>query len=375
MKQERADSPSTVLFLITKATQGGAQRYVYDLATRVGAHGYTPVVAFGTEGRLSKDLAAHAVALYPIPALARNIALLSDIASFIRILRCIRDIAPDVVHLNSSKAAGLGALAARIRRVPRIVFTVHGWPFKEERILPVRFFIYILSWLTALLSHHVIVVSASDKERGERMWFVKNRIQHIPLGREPLTPLPPHDAFRAVFGSATPPRITPDTLRIVSIAELTANKGIAFGIAAIAHLAERGVDCIYVVVGDGEERARLEADARRLGVQERVFFTGYMQDASRFLTGFDVYLLPSIKEGMPYVLMEARMAGVPIVATDALDDIDAAEVHARIVRARDTVATADALQELSRSPRTVAAGTDVYPLEPMIEKTVTLYTA
>src|SRR3989338_2948675 len=122
-----------VLFLITKATWGRAQKYVYDLATNLSKDQFEPIVAFGEYGRLQQLLNETKIETRRIPSLGRDIALVSDISSFFQILNCLWRVRHDVVHLNSSKAAALGALAARILFVPKIVFTVHGWPFKEDR--------------------------------------------------------------------------------------------------------------------------------------------------------------------------------------------------------------------------------------------------
>src|SRR3989338_2833403 len=132
-----------VLYLITKATWGGAQRYVYDLATNLPPGRFEAVVAFGERGRLADMLTQKNIALRPLPSLGRDVVLFSDIASFFQILGLLRRERPDVVHLNSSKAAALGALAARLAGIRKIVFTVHGWPFKEDRRLPLRLGLYL----------------------------------------------------------------------------------------------------------------------------------------------------------------------------------------------------------------------------------------
>src|SRR3989344_6929292 len=122
-----------VMYLITKATWGGAQRYVYDLSTNIPKSEFEPIVAYGTRGKLADELEPAGIATRQLPSLGRDVAIVSDIKSFFEMLRIIRELKPDVVHLNSSKAAALGALAARIARAPNIIFTVHGWPFGEKR--------------------------------------------------------------------------------------------------------------------------------------------------------------------------------------------------------------------------------------------------
>ena len=117
-----------ILFLITKANWGGAQRYVFDLATAL-RNEFDISVAFGQEGLLAKKLREAQITTFPIRALQRDVSISSDVKSFLELMRLFRVEKPDVVHLNSSKAAGVGALAARLAGVPRIIFTAHGWPF------------------------------------------------------------------------------------------------------------------------------------------------------------------------------------------------------------------------------------------------------
>jgi glycosyltransferase involved in cell wall biosynthesis len=363
-----------VLYLITKAVFGGAQRYVHDLATNLPQNEFEAGVAYGVRGKLSEMLETRGVPLLEIPSLGRDIALISDIRSFFGIRKSIRAAAPDILHLNSSKAAALGALAGRLLGVRRIVFTVHGWPFKESRGALSGCFLYAASYVTALLSTDVIVVSQSDEAIGLRMLGVGKKVVYIPLGRENLNVAAPQEAFKEMFGATPLPPITDTTIRIVSLAELTTNKGIRYGIECIAELMRRGVDAIYVVPGEGEERETLVALAGNLGVADRVFFPGFIPDAARYLSGFDVYLLPSIKEGMPYVLIEASLAGLPIVATDVIDDEFAEKLtRTKIVPARNPLALADAVVELAKLPQRSTHTINPFPLSEMIGKTLDVY--
>ncbi|MDO8552859.1 MAG: glycosyltransferase family 4 protein [bacterium] len=300
-----------VLFLITKATWGGAQRYVFDLATHLDATKYEIRVAYGTSGKLSGDLEKVGIKTYQIPSLGRDIALFSDVSSFIQIIRCIKEVRPDVLHLNSSKAGALGALAGRLCGVPRIVFTVHGWPFKEDRNVFAWVFIRFISWLTAVLSHGVIVVSKTDENIGSEMSLIAGKIRYIPNGIDTTQFLSRENASDALSISSAPPRI-------VTIAELTPNKGLLYAIEAVALLKERGTNVSYFVIGDGKELQRIEELVRERGITDRVHLLGFLENAAQYLKAFDIFLLPSIKEGMPYVLLEAAMAGLPIVATDVV---------------------------------------------------------
>lgn len=353
-----------ILFLITKATWGGAQRYVFDLATNLDQGNFEPVALYGDEGILSQKLQAAGIQAHRISALGRNIALISDISSFFQILAAIREIEPDIVHLNSSKAAALGVLAARIAGVKKILFTVHGWPFKEQRNTAARAFIYIVSWLTALLSHTVIVLSKKDELLGHRMMNVGRKIRTIPLGISAPEFLSRVEAEKALLVTSTHPRI-------VTIAELTANKGIRYAIDAIAELKTRGIAVDYFVIGDGEERSLLEHRAQERGVSDCVHFFGFKENAASYLNAFDVFLLPSIKEGMPYVLLEAAAAGLPVVGTDVIDvSFSANYPAATSSKPGDATSLSKAIQEVVGKK---VASPFSFPLRTMVQQHEVLY--
>jgi len=355
-----------VLYLITKATWGGAQRYVYDLATHLDTTKFQPSVAFGTAGKLSDDLTKANIKTYGISSLGRDIALISDIKSFSQIIRCIKNVRPDVLHVNSSKAATLGALAGRLCGVPKIIFTVHGWPFKENRNFIFRTFIYFVSWFTGVLGHNIIVVSKSDEEIGKKMWSIGNKVRYVPLGLEIPEPLSREEALISL-------KITTASPRIVTIAELTPNKGIRYALEAIALLKKRNIGVSYFfIIGDGEQRPELEKLVGAKDIADRVKFLGFVPDASQYLKAFDIFLLTSIKEGMPYVLLEAAAAGLPIVATDVVEEEASNIPNIHFVPPQSGQALADAVEKLAQNlpggkPCAIGSFAD------MLKKTVELY--
>jgi glycosyltransferase involved in cell wall biosynthesis len=138
-------------------------------------------------------------------------------------------------------------------------------------------------------------------------------------------------------------------------------------------LARRGIDSVYVIVGEGEDRESLRKYAAGLGVEDRIYLPGFIEHAPHYLAGFDAFILPSLKEGMPYVLLEAAMVGLPIIATDAVDQQVMSQLGtARSVPVGDPLAIADAVEELSSRSRTPPKE-NPFPLQRMIEDTVALY--
>ena len=291
-----------ILYVITKSNWGGAQRYVYDLATALPKDQFEVSVAFGQEGLLAKKLREARIALFPIKALQRDISIANDVKSFFELLRLFRTEKPDSVHLNSSKAASVGALAARLASVPRIIFTVHGWPFIEKRNIFWRLFALLGSWITALLSHKIIVVSDYDLKVAQKMLGIAYKTVRIYNGIDFHFPLGSGDVVRHSF---------PKGVRITgTVGELTKNKNQI----ALIEQAKNDPTMYVAIVGDGEDRLYLKKKIEEYGLTARVKLFGFMP-ASEVLRGFDVFVLPSIKEGLPYVLLEAKVAGLPVVAS------------------------------------------------------------
>jgi len=289
-----------ILFVITKSNWGGAQRYVYDLATALPKDQFEVGVAFGQPGLLAKKLEAASVVIHPILSLQRDISIIADLKSFFELLRLYKKERFDIVHLNSSKAAGIGALAARIAGVPRIIYTAHGWPFWEQRNPISRALIYFFSWLTALLSHKVIVVSDYDLSVTKNMPFVGHKSIRIYNGINLHFPLGSADVIRHSF---------PKGAHIIgTIGELTKNKNQVM----LIEQAKGDPTMFVAIVGEGEERGRLEQKIKEYGLKNRVKLFGFIP-ANEVLRGFDVFTLPSLKEGLPYVLLEAKAAGLPII--------------------------------------------------------------
>ncbi len=290
-----------ILFVITKSNWGGAQRYVYDLAMRLKQEDVTVAVALGGTGALQQKLKAAGISVIPLKSVQRDLSVTADIGGFFSLYKTMRSYKPDVVHLNSSKAGGLGALAARLSGVPRIIFTVHGWPFAEKRSIVWRLFAFLGSWATALFSHVVIVVSKNDLRIGKRLPLCGAKMHLIYNGIDIPMRFESGEKIRTAF---------PPGVRITgTIGELTRNKNHI----ALVEQAKCDPHLFVAIVGEGEDRARLEMKIKEYGLGTRVKLFGFIP-SNEVMRGFDVFALPSLKEGLPYVLLEAKAAGLPIVA-------------------------------------------------------------
>ncbi|MGE5541269.1 MAG: glycosyltransferase family 4 protein [Bacillota bacterium] len=300
-----------ILYVITKSNWGGAQRYVFDVATAAKAQGFTVAVASGREGELTDRLREAGVSILPIPSMQRDVKLTSDFAVLIELMRIIKEFRPDIVHGNSSKAGALVSLAARLKGVPRIIFTAHAWAFNERRPVWQKMIIGIVHYLTVLLSHETICNSEATRRDARWMPFVQRRLTVIHHGIRPFAMRSRQEAREALV-----PGCGAHTW-IGVVAELHPNKGLDTLLLAVEHTLPDYPEALLVIIGEGEERGYLEHLIKVEGLTGRVFLVGHVKDAPSYLSAFDLFILPSRTESLGYVLLEAGMAGLPAIGAGA----------------------------------------------------------
>lgn len=391
-----------ILYVITKSEPfGGAQKYVYDLATNLPKDGWDAHVIFGGSGTLAEKLYHHPhIKTTSLRRLSRDINILDEIVIFASLVRIYMQERPNVVHLNSSKIGGLGALAARIYNLlpkgnplqaesyklqTHIVFTAHGWPFNEDRPYWQRALIRFLSSLTVLFSHTVITVSETDARQGKKMPAAQEKIHTIHNGIQSRRFVAKQKARELLLGEQFS-QIPKDALWIGSVAELTKNKGLFFAIEGIYRLLldhEIKKPLVYVIIGSGEEQLRLAHLIEKLGLARTVFLVGFKEDAAQYLKAFDLFLFPSIKEGFPYALLEAGTAGLPVIATDVggVSEIIQDMETGLLIRPREVSEIEKALffmlsrtKDLARMKRALKTHvSEAFSTEEMVEKTINLY--
>lgn len=372
-----------IIYCVTKSAFGGAGRYVLDLATSLPRDNFDIAVAFGGRGILKEKLENAGIRTITLEALERDINISNDFEVYKKLLLIFNVEKPDVIHLNSSKIGGLGALAGRMAGVKNIVFTAHGWPFNENRNIFSKVAIWLLSWLTALLSTKIIVVDEYDLRQAEKFPFCKDKIFLIHNGISDFELLKREEARKAIIG-----RIGKDPFKnkicIGTIAELHKNKGLKYGIEAIGRLPDKELEkIIYMIIGEGEDREELTSLIAELKLKEKVFLLGFMDDAKKYLNAFDIFMFPSLKEGLPYALLEAGYAGLPIITTrvGGIPDIIGDIKSQFLVESKRSLELSRALSEIinnkkvrdALSKKTKENVAVKFNLEKMTENTIKIY--
>lgn len=369
-----------ILLVITKSNWGGAQRYVYDIAHHLSCATYQVQVGVGGHGRLSTKLREQGITTHHLSGLQRDISLYRELQALLSFTKLIYTEDPDVLHLNSSKAGLLGGFLGRLLGVPKIIFTAHGWAFNEDRSFFSKRAFYILHWLTVLLSHQTIAVSQAVKDQLKGPW-VQKKMTVIHTGIQKPNFLDRETARAKLQAEDQALSHAPGALWSVSVGELHTTKQHHHTIRALKGVAKEGLPVVHIILGEGEERTILEKLIASEGLQNNVFLLGHVPQAEIYLPAFDFLVLPSRSEALGYVLIEACMAKLPIIAArvggvpevvgeeDAYlyptNDIDA------LARAYKKIFTDQA--ERSRLAETALRRSAHFEIDSMLKQTTQLY--
>jgi glycosyltransferase involved in cell wall biosynthesis len=325
-----------IMLVVTKSTWGGAQRYVYDIATHLQKDEYEVTVLCGSGGELVTQLQGQSIRVIELEHLARDIHLIDEFKVLFQLKKIFEAELPDVIHLNSSKIGGLGALAGRLAGVPKIIYTAHGWAFNEKRGLLWRTLTSFASWLTMILCHRIITISTREQQQAISFPFINaDKVGMIYIGIPFQNYLPENEARHLIL-ERTNHETRLRTLWVGSLGELHANKGHIDALESVRLIHESGVDIFYCIIGEGELREELEHFIQKNGMRSYCVLPGAIPtdtSGATLLKAFDVFLFPSLKEGLPFAILEALQAGTPVVASSVggIPEIIESKVHGLLV--------------------------------------------
>jgi len=302
-----------VLLVITRMSLGGAPRHVLSLALGLNRDRYEVWIAAGPEdkgeGSLIEEAESSGVQLVLIPGLKRDLSPSNDLKAFFGIYRLMLSERFHIVHTHTSKAGVLGRLAGRLAGVPASVHTFHGNIF-EGFFGPVASSLFLLlERAMAKFTDRFVAISRRNLSyfvrRGIAPWE-KFRLIYNGVDLERFRPVDKGAARRALGLSQGPV--------VGTVAALVPVKGLEYLLEA-AHIVRSEVpEVVLTIAGGGALEGTLRRRAKDLGVEVR--FLGPREDVSLVLSALDVFVLPSLSEGMGLSLMEAMAAGLPVVATE-----------------------------------------------------------
>jgi len=370
----------SILYIITKSVWGGAAKYVYDLSTNLPGD-FDVSIAAGEKDKLYEKAKKANIPYYQISNFQRTINPLKDIFAFFEILSLLFQLKPDVIHVNSSKAGGIVGVAGWCYRIfsnkkIKLIFTAHGWAINEDRSKNQIKLIKFFSKITSIFYDKIICVSEYDRQIA-----IKNKIAcekklitiHNGIDIKNINFLSKEEAQNKLINKTSP-------LVIGTIAEWTKNKGLKYLLKAIKRIKNKRIDVILIGSGENPDKEKMYELTER---HKNIHLIEFIPNAVKYIKAFDIFVLPSIKEGLPYTILEAVSAEIPVIATNVggIPEILSSNLiqskNSRILAEKITELIDDINNDPEKIKRTIQENRNKveqeFNLEKMIKKTKNLY--
>ena len=329
--------PIPIAFCITELDRGGAERALSQLVLGLDHKSWLPrVYCLGPRGHFADVLEAGGVTVECFDGRG----LLSFPRVLLRLTRALRRFRPALLQTFLFHGNLTGRIAARLASVPVVV---SGIRVADRRS---RWYGRLDRWTNGLVNHNVCV------SQGVADFVI------LATGLQPgKVSVIPNGVHCELFAHAMPADLTslgirPDAPVVITVGRLEVQKGIADLLRAAAEVLRERSDCQFLIVGDGRDRASLEALAASLGIAESVRFTGSRADVPSLLKAASMFVLPSLWEGMPNALLEAMAAGLPVIATavEGSREVIDSDVTGLLVEPANPLQLSQAILRLLRSP-------------------------
>lgn len=349
--------PIRVLRVIARLNMGGPAIHVANLAAGLETRGYHTTLVAGSLARGEDSMAFLAerlgVTVVSVEELQREVSVLHDARSVLRVAELIRDERPHVLHTHTAKAGAIARAAALLAvgaRPPVVLHTFHGHVLKGYFDAGRTAFFRQVERTLARASDVLVAVSPEVRDELVELGvaplekFVVIRLG-IPLEERLGDPTADSD-YRRLYG------IPKDAFVVGWVGRMTGIKDTGAVVDIVRAVRERGVNAVLCMVGDGPDREGLEQLAHKLGIARYCYFVGYQSDVAGYYRLFDAFLLPSVNEGTPVSAIESLASGTPVVANrvGGVPDVVRDGVDGFLVEPGDVDAAAARLAELAADP-------------------------
>jgi glycosyltransferase involved in cell wall biosynthesis len=293
-----------VLQCIRQGQIGGGESHLLSLVENLDKSRFEPAVLSFTEGPMIDRLKEMNVPTHVI-----HTTRPFDFGKWKEVKHFIAETAPDIVHAHGTRANSNVLWAAHSLKIP-VIYTVHGWSFhQDQRPLVRRIRIMGEKYLTKR-SDLNISVSSSNQQSGQKYIpsfksiVINNGIDQAKFN--------PQAAYKDIRTELNIPAT--DTL-IVFVARFTSHKQPLSLIEAFSRALPSHPDMHLLMVGDGDQKEMAIDMIARAGIQHKVTLQSFRQDVPAVLASSDIFVLPSLWEGLPIGLLEALAMGKPVIAT------------------------------------------------------------
>jgi glycosyltransferase involved in cell wall biosynthesis len=234
----------------------------------------------------------------------------------IKLIKLMRKNHYDIVHTHTTKAGILGRIAARIAGVPIIVHGLHGSTFQAFNISLLNWFLFFFERLTGKFTDAYISVSGVLSEKYIEKGIGKKENYHTVYSGMELQKFYEVRKKNEYRKKQRDLKIISGDFVIGNVARLETRKGHKFLIDAFKRVVGERKNCPLklLIVGEGNKRINLESYVKELNLESKVIFTGYREDIEELMAIMDIFVLTSLREGLPRVLVQAAAVGMPSIA-------------------------------------------------------------
>src|SRR3990170_832482 len=345
-----------VVHIITKLELGGAQQNTLYTVSHLDKGKFIPILITGSEGLLVDDAKRLGIEAYFLPSLVREINPFKDITALLDIRRLLRSIkrpsqSPIIVHTHSSKAGIIGRWAAYLAGIPVIIHTYHGYGFNDYQSFLKRRLFVLLERLTARITTRFIAVSKNNIEKGINAGIFRS--DDVELIRSGIDISEFSDVKVDKAKKKMELGIELDKPLIGMIACFKPQKAPLDFVKAAHLVCQKMSDVRFVVAGDGELRPPMEELINNLGLKDKIKLLGFRRDIPEIMKCLDVFVLTSLWEGLPKVIVQAIAAGIPIVATevDGSSEVIKNGVNSFLVKPGDVEGIAEKVMNILQKPK------------------------
>jgi glycosyltransferase involved in cell wall biosynthesis len=353
-----------VIHIITRFDKGGAAENTFLTVKGLDSSRYEVILIRGlshesnmgtSETRAVESSLEEAgrtgVKIFTIPELVRRIDPFNDFRTVLKLIRIFREERPHIVHTHTSKAGILGRWAALVAGVPVIIHTPHGhvfWGYFNR--WKTKLYV-LLERLTATITDRIVTLTEQEKKDHVRYHIAdENKFTVIHSGVD-LSKF--SDTQVNVAEMKNKLGIAQGAFVVGTVGRLTPVKGQKYLIEAAAKILQKTPEIFFVFLGDGELMNELKMQAASAGISDKVKFLGWLPNVAEVMSTFDIFVLPSLNEGMGKVLVEAMAARKPIIASDigGISDLIIHGKNGLLVSPMNSDALANSIELVLRNSR------------------------
>jgi glycosyltransferase involved in cell wall biosynthesis len=334
-----------LLYVFDNMEFGGGERVFAQIINRLSIERYRIIVACLPTGAFIEKIKRSGVQIKSVDMRKRfNPGVILQLADLMKNEKIV------IVHSQGARADFFARMAAKLARAPIVVSTV-PMPVEGFDVNPLRKLIYMAfnRFSERFVDRFMVVSDALEKMMIEKHGIEPQRVVKIYNGIEKDEYCIPdkeiacrRSRFRKEFG------LGDDVPVVAAIGRLVWQKGFEYFIEAMPGVLKRFKKARFLIVGEGQMEDDLKEKSRRLMLEDRIIFTGFRKDIRDVLASLDVFVMPSLLEGLPVVLLEAMAMMKPIVATKIEGIIEALEngVTGLLVSPKDPQILSEAIVDL-----------------------------